>query len=63
MKVKIELDLTPEEAKELFIPSDKQSEFGMMLYNAYTKAVTDTVWQHVDPHNFTGMNKNAREDR
>ena len=55
MKINIELDITPEEAKELFVPSDKQTEFGMMLYDAYTKALQDQIWRHVDPHNFTGM--------
>lgn len=60
MKVKVEFDLTPEEAKELFVPSEKQSEFGMMLYDAYTKAVTDTVWKHIDPNNFTGMRKEPK---
>jgi hypothetical protein len=63
MKVKIELDITPEEAKELFVPSDKQSEFGMMLYDAYTKAISEQVWKHIDPHNFMGMNKNEGENR
>lgn len=57
MKIKIELDLTPEEAKELFVPSDKQTEFGVMLYDAYTKAVHETVLKHIDPNNFTGLRK------
>lgn len=55
MKVKIELDLTPEEAKELFVPSDKQTEFGVKLYDAYVQAVHGVVKTHVDPFNFTGM--------
>ena len=57
MKIKVELDLTPDEAKELFVPSDKQSEFGMMLYDAYTKALNETIWKHIDPHNMMGFNK------
>ena len=57
MKVKIELDLSPEEAKELFVPSDKQSEFMRVTYDAYVRAVQATVLDHVDPYNFTGMNK------
>ena len=57
MKVKIELDLTPEEAKELFVPSDKQTEFMKVTYDAYVKAVQATVLDHVDPFNYTGMNK------
>lgn len=55
MKINIELDITPEEAKELFVPSDKQTEFGIMLYDAYVKAVQKQIWEHVDPHNFSGM--------
>lgn len=58
MKIKVELDLTPEEAKELFVPSDKQHEFGIMLYNAYVDALHDTVWKHVDPHDMMGYQKN-----
>lgn len=40
MKLKIELDLTPEEAQDLFIPSNKQKEFATALYNAYIEAMT-----------------------
>ena len=58
MKLKIELDLTPDEAKELFVPSDKQAEFSKMLYDAYVEAVQDTVLKHVDPHNYMGFQKN-----
>lgn len=58
MKVKIELDLTPEEAKELFVPSDKQAEFMKVTYDAYVKAVQATVLDHIDPFNYTGMKKN-----
>lgn len=61
MKVKIELDLTPEEAKELFVPSDKQGEFMRVTYDAYVKAVQATVLDHIDPYNYTGMNKKSTE--
>lgn len=57
MKIKMELDITTEELEELIVPSGKQVEFQTMLYNAYAKAVSQTIWKHVDPHNFTGMNK------
>ena len=57
MKIKMELDITPEELAELIVPSDKQVEFQTLLYNAYAQAVTKTVYKHVDPYNFTGMNK------
>jgi len=60
MKINIELDLTPEEAKELFVPSDKQTEFSAKLYDAYTKAVNSTVMKHVDPYNFMGFRKDDK---
>ena len=40
MKVKLELDLTPEEAQDLFIPSSKQKEFATALYTAYVDALS-----------------------
>ena len=61
MKVKIELDLTPEEAKELFVPGDKQSEFMAETYNAYIKAMHGMFVDHIDPYNYTGMNKKAKQ--
>jgi len=62
MKVKIELDLSPEEAKELFVPSDKQSEFMRVTYDAYVRAVQSTLFDQIDPYNFTGMNnKNGKQ--
>lgn len=57
MKIKVELDLTPDEAKELFVPSEKQHEFTVMLYDAYVKALHETIWDHVDPHNMMGFKK------
>lgn len=57
MKIKIELDLTPDEAKELFVPGDKQNEFMRVTYDAYVKAIQSTIMDHVDPYNFSGMNK------
>ena len=40
MKVKIEVDMTPDEVQDLFIPSDKQKEFAQALYTAYVDAMT-----------------------
>jgi hypothetical protein len=57
MKVKLEIDLTPKEAKELFVPSDKQTEFGMLLYDAYVDALKETTWKHIDPHNVMRFQK------
>ena len=60
MKVKIELDLTPEEAKELFVPGDKQTEFMTKTYDAYVTALQNMVWDQIDPHNvFNRKNKNG----
>lgn len=49
MKVKIELDLTPEEAKELFIPSDKQNEFTAKMVEAMQQAVIQQQVKTFDP--------------
>jgi len=54
MNIEIKLDLTPEEAKELFVPSEKHSEFTIMLYDAYTQAVQNMIYKHIYPFNFTG---------
>jgi hypothetical protein len=40
MKIKVELELSPDEAQDLFIPSDKQKEFATTLYTAYIDALT-----------------------
>ena len=34
--MKIQIDITPEEYKELFIPGEKQQEFITKLFEAYT---------------------------
>jgi hypothetical protein len=38
MKVTVEIDLTPEEAKKLFVPETKTTEFTTMLYDAWADA-------------------------
>jgi len=50
MKIKMEVDLTPEEFKELFVPGGKQSEFTMRIYDAYTQAFTEFMRRQIDPH-------------
>jgi len=40
MKVNIEIDLTPQEFQELFIPGEKQKEFVKVLAEAYVNAAT-----------------------
>jgi len=58
MKVNIQIDLTPDEAKELFVPGDKQTEFMTRTYDAYVKALQDMVWDQVDPYDmFKRKNK------
>ena len=52
MKINIEIDLTPVEAKELFVPGDKQNEFITKTYDAYVAALQGMVWDQIDPHNF-----------
>ena len=43
MKVKVEIDMTPDEVQDLFIPSNKQKEFVDALYKAYIDAMSRTV--------------------
>ena len=52
MKVKIEIDCTPHEFQELFVPGDRQQEFVETTYNAYVDALQKMMWQQIDPHNF-----------
>ena len=59
MKVTIELDLTPEEFQELFVPSERQAEFISVTYDAYVQALGDLVKQQIDPYNFTRL-RNAK---
>lgn len=60
MKINIQIDLTPDEAKELFVPGDKQTEFQMKTYDAYVKALQDMVWDQIDPYDvFKRKNKDA----
>lgn len=56
MKVKVEIDLTPAEFKELCVPVDKQSEFTMRIHDAYTKAFTKFVREQIDPHGMIWKN-------
>jgi len=52
--------MTPEEAKEMFVPGDKQTEFMQVTYNAYVKALNNMIMDHVDPFNFTGKNDKGK---
>ena len=57
MKIKLEMDITTEEFQELFIPGERQQEFQMKLYDAYSEALKKFMWNQVDPYNFTGGKK------
>lgn len=57
MKIKMDIELTPDEAKELFVPSDKQHEFTIKTYDAYVQALQDMVWNQIDPYQMV-RNKN-----
>ena len=50
MKVKIEMDLTPAEFQEVFIPGDKQQEFMYKTYDAYVEALGAIWMNQIDPH-------------
>ena len=43
MKIKVEVDISPDEVQDLFIPSNKQKEFAQALYKAYIDAMSKTV--------------------
>lgn len=38
--MKVEIELTPEEFKELFLPGEKQTEFAIKMGEAYFHAVS-----------------------
>jgi hypothetical protein len=59
MKVKIELDMTPEEFKKCLVPDDCQQEFIETTYDAYVDALERLVGKQVDPYNFTSINKES----
>jgi hypothetical protein len=52
MKVNIELDLTTDEAKELFVPSEKQAEFGSQIYEKWLEAVQKSTMDLMNPANY-----------
>ena len=51
MKIKIEMDITPDEFQEIFIPGDKQTEFQLKTYDAYVAALGNVWLDQVDPYN------------
>ena len=57
MKIKIEIDITPDEFQEIFIPGEKQHEFQLKSYDAYVAALGDVWLDQVDPYNVLRRNK------
>ena len=60
MKVKIEMDLTPAEFQEVFIPGDKQQEFMYKTYDAYVEALGAIWMNQIDPHNVLRRDRNEK---
>jgi len=60
MKINVEIDLTPDEAKELFVPSEKQAEFGTQLYERWLEAVQKSTLDLMNPINYTKGQDNDR---
>lgn len=50
MKINIEIDITPQEVQELFVPSEKQHEFLTKTYDAYVDALNSFMKKQIDPH-------------
>ena len=51
MKVNVELDLTPEEFKELLLPSDKQTELTAAFTKAMMEATSKAAMEQFTPEN------------
>jgi hypothetical protein len=58
MKVTIEIDMTPEEARELFVPSDQQAELGRQLYQQWFSAVQKSTMDMMNPANYSKGDNN-----
>ena len=51
MKIKIELEATPDEIQDLFVPSDKQADFAKAFAAAYVKFLRDLAATTADTIN------------
>lgn len=60
MKINVEVDLTTDEAKELFIPSEKQADFGNQMYQKWLEAVHKSITEVYNPINY--MNNEDKSD-
>lgn len=56
MKVRIEIDCTPEEFKDLLIPSDRQAEFAAKAYQAMVEAMSKAMMQQ-----FAGLRPGTKD--
>lgn len=52
MKISIDIDLTPQEAQELFVPGELQQEFQMKTYTAYVQALQSMFVKQFDAYGF-----------
>tara|TARA_B100000424_G_scaffold269328_1_gene266025 strand:+ start:637 stop:816 length:180 start_codon:yes stop_codon:yes gene_type:complete len=57
VKIKIEMDITPREFQEVFIPGDKQEDFMVKTYDAYVEGLRNMWLDQVDPNNFLNRKK------
>lgn len=62
MKINVEIDLTTDEAKELFVPSEKQSELGTQLYEKWLEAVQKSTMELANPMNYVKAKPNERQE-
>ena len=60
MKINVEIDLTTDEAKDLFVPSEKQAEFGTEMYNKWLEAIQKSTMELANPMRYVSS---AKEDR
>jgi len=49
MKIKTEIEMTPEEAKELMMPSGTQIDAGTHLYQQWLNTLTESAFNLVNP--------------
>ena len=49
MKIKTEIEMTPDEAKELMMPSEKQVDVGTELYQKWLETITESTFNLMNP--------------
>jgi len=59
MNIKIDIDITPEEFKDLVVPGDKQNEFMVKTYEAYVESLNRLMRNQIDPFNFFGKSNDS----